>query len=71
MIKKMNKKAAGMDKEEVHEEPDTIKAEDKHKGTKESTRKRPGRTLKMMARKNSKRQRLILILKKKRNSKPS
>ncbi|GKG30614.1 hypothetical protein Tco_0423102, partial [Tanacetum coccineum] len=56
MIDKMNKKAAGVDEEEVLEEPDSTKVEVKQKGTEESTRKRPGRKFKMMARKKSKRQ---------------
>ncbi|GKA06390.1 hypothetical protein Tco_0685614 [Tanacetum coccineum] len=45
MIEKMNKKAAGVHKEKVLEEPDGTKVE----GNKESTKKRPGRRLKMKA----------------------
>ncbi|GKE41925.1 hypothetical protein Tco_1469209, partial [Tanacetum coccineum] len=56
MIEKMNKKAAGVDEEEVLEEPDSTKVEVKQEGNTESTRKRPGRRLKMKATKKSKRQ---------------
>ncbi|GKC55139.1 hypothetical protein Tco_1077884 [Tanacetum coccineum] len=56
MITKMNKKAAGVDEEEVLEEPDNTKVEVKQEGITESTRKRPGRRLKMKATKKSKRQ---------------
>ncbi|GJS43037.1 hypothetical protein Tco_0568080 [Tanacetum coccineum] len=56
MIKKMNKKAAGVDEEEVLEEPDSTKVEVKQEGNTESTRKRPGIRLKMKATKKSKRQ---------------
>ncbi|GKB92982.1 hypothetical protein Tco_0979119 [Tanacetum coccineum] len=56
MIEKMNKKAVGVDEEEVLEEPDSTKVEVKQEGNTESTRKRPGRRLKMKATKKSKRQ---------------
>ncbi|GJU92906.1 putative ribonuclease H-like domain-containing protein [Tanacetum coccineum] len=49
MIEKMNKKAAGVHEEKVLEEPDCSKV-------KESTRKRPGRRLKMKATKKSRMQ---------------
>ncbi|GJQ96195.1 putative ribonuclease H-like domain-containing protein [Tanacetum coccineum] len=54
MIEKMNKKAASVDEEEVLEEPDSTKVEVKKKGHKESTKKRPGRRLKMKVTKKSK-----------------
>ncbi|GJQ99567.1 hypothetical protein Tco_0522552 [Tanacetum coccineum] len=50
LIKKINKKATGKDtsnKEKVLEEPDSTKVEVKQEGNTESTRKRPGRRLKM------------------------
>ncbi|GJU33188.1 putative ribonuclease H-like domain-containing protein [Tanacetum coccineum] len=56
MIEKMNKKAAGVDEEEVLEEPDSTKVKVKQEGNTKSTRKRPGRRLKMKATKKSKRQ---------------
>ncbi|GKC30521.1 hypothetical protein Tco_1037815 [Tanacetum coccineum] len=56
MIEKMNKKAAGVDEEEVLEEPDNTKVEVKQEGNTKSARKRPGRRLKMKAIKKSKRQ---------------
>ncbi|GJZ08183.1 hypothetical protein Tco_0542466, partial [Tanacetum coccineum] len=56
MIKKMNKKAASVDEEEVLEEPDSTKVKVKQEGNTESTRKRPGRRLKIKATKKSKRQ---------------
>ncbi|GJT51086.1 hypothetical protein Tco_0977243 [Tanacetum coccineum] len=59
LIKKMNEKANGEDtsnKEKVLEEPDSTKVEVKKEGNTESTRKRPGRRLKMKATKKSKRQ---------------
>ncbi|GJY48223.1 hypothetical protein Tco_0438179 [Tanacetum coccineum] len=59
LIKKMNEKATGEDtsnKEKVLEEPDSTKVEVKQEGNTESTRKRPGRRLKMKATKKSKRQ---------------
>ncbi|GJT80302.1 reverse transcriptase domain-containing protein [Tanacetum coccineum] len=49
LIQKMNKKVAGEHEEKVLEEPDSTKVEVKQEGTKESTRKRPGRRLKMKA----------------------
>ncbi|GJX22602.1 hypothetical protein Tco_0227047 [Tanacetum coccineum] len=52
LIKEMNKKAAGMDKEEVAKEPENNKI----KGLKENIRKISGRRLKMKAPKRSKRQ---------------
>ncbi|GKA54408.1 hypothetical protein Tco_0753357 [Tanacetum coccineum] len=58
LIKKMNEKATGEDtsnKEKVLEEPDSTKVEVKQEGNTESTRKRPGRRLKMKATKKSKR----------------
>ncbi|GKC74661.1 hypothetical protein Tco_1120544 [Tanacetum coccineum] len=58
LIKKMNEKATGEDtsnKEKVLEEPDNTKVEVKQEGNTESTRKRPGRRLKMKAIKKSKR----------------
>ncbi|GJR02033.1 hypothetical protein Tco_0525017 [Tanacetum coccineum] len=51
LIEKMNKKAAGMDKEEVAKELESSKVE----GPKENIRKRSGRRLKMKAPKRSKR----------------
>ncbi|GJV86203.1 hypothetical protein Tco_1530141 [Tanacetum coccineum] len=59
LIKKMNKKATNEDtsnKEKVLEEPDSTKVEVKQEGHEDSTRKRPGRRLKMKATKKSKRQ---------------
>ncbi|GJZ65311.1 hypothetical protein Tco_0622007 [Tanacetum coccineum] len=56
MIDKMNKKAAGMDKEEVPEESKSTKVEVKQEGREENIRKRSGRRLKMKATKKSKRQ---------------
>ncbi|GJV52025.1 hypothetical protein Tco_1447766 [Tanacetum coccineum] len=53
MIDKMNKKAAGMDEEEV---PESTKVEVKKEGHEENIRKRSGRRLKMKATKKSKRQ---------------
>ncbi|GKE66205.1 hypothetical protein Tco_1520366, partial [Tanacetum coccineum] len=55
MIEKMNKKAAGVDEEEVLEEPDSTKVEVKQEERKESTRKRSGKRLKIKAIKKSKR----------------
>ncbi|GKD43669.1 hypothetical protein Tco_1268314 [Tanacetum coccineum] len=52
----MNKKAAGVHEEKVLEEPDNTKVEVKQEGNKESTRKRPGRRLKMKATKKSRMQ---------------
>ncbi|GKB11717.1 hypothetical protein Tco_0845640 [Tanacetum coccineum] len=52
----MNEKAAGMDKEEVSEEPESTKVKAKIKEPKENIRKRSGRRLKMKAPKRSKRQ---------------
>ncbi|GKA22466.1 hypothetical protein Tco_0708428 [Tanacetum coccineum] len=56
MIDKMNKKAAGMDEEEVPEEPESTKVEVKQEGREENIRKRSGRRLKMKATEKSKRQ---------------
>ncbi|GJT74168.1 putative ribonuclease H-like domain-containing protein [Tanacetum coccineum] len=59
LIKKMNEKATDEDtsnKEKVLEEPDSTKVEVKQEGHEDSTRKRPGRRLKMKATKKSKRQ---------------
>ncbi|GJR79819.1 hypothetical protein Tco_0150604 [Tanacetum coccineum] len=56
LIKKLNKKAAGMDKEEVSEEPESTKVKAKIEEPKENIRKRSGRRLKMKAPKRSKRQ---------------
>ncbi|GJQ92079.1 hypothetical protein Tco_0003218 [Tanacetum coccineum] len=53
---KINKKAAGMDKEEVPEELESTKVEVKQEGREENIRKRSGRRLKMKATKKSKRQ---------------
>ncbi|GJT92889.1 hypothetical protein Tco_1081734 [Tanacetum coccineum] len=55
MIDKMNKKAAGMDEEEVPEEPESTKVEVKQEGREENIRKKSGRRLKMKATKKSKR----------------
>ncbi|GJX23514.1 hypothetical protein Tco_0227959 [Tanacetum coccineum] len=52
----MNEKAAGMDKEEVSEEPESTKVKAKIEEPKENIRKRSGRRLKMKALKRSKRQ---------------
>ncbi|GKB03690.1 putative reverse transcriptase domain-containing protein, partial [Tanacetum coccineum] len=56
MIEKMNKKAVGVDEKEVLEEPDSTKVKVKQEGNTESTRKKPGKRLKMKATKKSKRQ---------------
>ncbi|GJS60645.1 hypothetical protein Tco_0655429 [Tanacetum coccineum] len=56
LIEKMNEKAAGMDKEEVSKEPESIKVKAKIEEPKENIRKRSGRRLKMKAPKRSKRQ---------------
>ncbi|GKC67131.1 hypothetical protein Tco_1099729, partial [Tanacetum coccineum] len=56
LIEKMNKKAAGMDKEEVSEEPESTRVKAKIEEPKENIRKRSGRRLKMKAPKRSKRQ---------------
>ncbi|GJU47170.1 hypothetical protein Tco_1204436 [Tanacetum coccineum] len=56
LIEKMNKKAAGMDKEEVSKEPESTKVKAKIEEPKENIRKRSGRRLKMKASKRSKRQ---------------
>ncbi|GJZ95217.1 hypothetical protein Tco_0667420 [Tanacetum coccineum] len=56
MIDKMNKKAAGMDEEEVPEGPESTKVEVKQEGREENIRKTSGRRLKMKATKKSKRQ---------------
>ncbi|GJS55059.1 putative ribonuclease H-like domain-containing protein [Tanacetum coccineum] len=56
IIDKMNKKAAGMDEEEVPEEPKSTKVKVKQEGRKENIRKRSGRRLKMKATKKSIRQ---------------
>ncbi|GJS56029.1 putative ribonuclease H-like domain-containing protein [Tanacetum coccineum] len=56
LIEKMNRKAAGMDKEEVSEELESTKVKAKIKEPKENIRKRLGRRLKMKAPKRSKRQ---------------
>ncbi|GKB46050.1 hypothetical protein Tco_0896803, partial [Tanacetum coccineum] len=53
IIDKMNKKAAGMDEEEV---PESTKVEVKKEGHEKNIRKRSGRRLKMKATKKSKRQ---------------
>ncbi|GJU61020.1 hypothetical protein Tco_1238786 [Tanacetum coccineum] len=55
-IKKKNEKAAGMDKEEVSEEPESTKVKAKIEEPKENIRKRSRRRLKMKAPKRSKRQ---------------
>ncbi|GKD06829.1 hypothetical protein Tco_1181803, partial [Tanacetum coccineum] len=49
-------KVAGIHEEKVLEEPDSTKVEVKQEGNKESTRKRPGRRLKMKATKKSRMQ---------------
>ncbi|GJU53636.1 hypothetical protein Tco_1227350 [Tanacetum coccineum] len=56
IIEKMNKKAAGIDEEEVLEEPDSTEVKVKQEGNTESTRKRLGRRLKMKATKKSNRE---------------
>ncbi|GJT77730.1 hypothetical protein Tco_1044455 [Tanacetum coccineum] len=56
MIEKMNKKASGVDGEEVIEEPDSTKVEVEKEGNTKSSRKRLGKRLKMKATKKSKRQ---------------
>ncbi|GJR15552.1 hypothetical protein Tco_0798204 [Tanacetum coccineum] len=66
MIDKMNKKAAGMDEEEVSE---STKVEVKKEGHEENIRKRSGRRLKMKDTKKSKGKNLILILKKRTTKK--
>ncbi|GJR15363.1 putative ribonuclease H-like domain-containing protein [Tanacetum coccineum] len=53
---KDTKEAAGVHKEKVLKEPDSTKVEVKQEGYEESSRKRPGRRLKMKATKKSKRQ---------------
>ncbi|GJT85103.1 hypothetical protein Tco_1066820 [Tanacetum coccineum] len=55
-IEKINKKAAGMDKEEVTEESKSTKVKAKIEEPTENIRKRSGRRLKMKAPKRSKRQ---------------
>ncbi|GKA07074.1 hypothetical protein Tco_0686298 [Tanacetum coccineum] len=55
LIEKINKKAAGKDKEEVFEEPESTKVKAKIEEPKENIRKRSGRRLKMKAPKRSKR----------------
>ncbi|GKA30953.1 hypothetical protein Tco_0717258 [Tanacetum coccineum] len=58
LIKKMNEKEIGKDtsnKEKVLEEPDSTKVDVKQEGHEDSTRKIPGRRLKMKAIKKSKR----------------
>ncbi|GJX42271.1 hypothetical protein Tco_0257261 [Tanacetum coccineum] len=54
LIQKMNKKVAGKHEEKVLEEPDSTKVE--QEGNKESTKKRPGKRLKMKATKKSRMQ---------------
>ncbi|GJX04887.1 hypothetical protein Tco_0190803 [Tanacetum coccineum] len=59
LIKKTNEKATDEDssnKEKVLEEPDSTKVKFKQEGHEDSTRKRPGRRLKMKATKKSKRE---------------
>ncbi|GJZ39829.1 hypothetical protein Tco_0586392 [Tanacetum coccineum] len=56
MIDKMNKKAAGMDEEEVLEKPESTKVEVKQEEREKNIRNRSGRRLKMKATKKSKRQ---------------
>ncbi|GJX56628.1 ribonuclease H-like domain-containing protein [Tanacetum coccineum] len=56
LIQKMNKKVDGVHEEKVLEEPDSTKVEVKQEGNKESTRKRPGKRLKMKATKKSRMQ---------------
>ncbi|GKC00600.1 retrovirus-related pol polyprotein from transposon TNT 1-94, partial [Tanacetum coccineum] len=56
LIEKINEKAAGMDKEEVSEEPESTKVKAKIEEPKENIRKRSGRRLKMKAPNRSKRQ---------------
>ncbi|GJV27419.1 hypothetical protein Tco_1383867 [Tanacetum coccineum] len=56
LIQKMNKKVVGIQEEKVLEEPDSTKVEVKQEGNKESTKKRPGRRLKMKATKKSRMQ---------------
>ncbi|GJW81148.1 hypothetical protein Tco_0145123 [Tanacetum coccineum] len=63
MIDKMNKKADGMEEEEVLEEPGSTKVEVKKEGHEENIRKRSGRRLKMKATKKSKRQKTASDLK--------
>ncbi|GKC62816.1 putative ribonuclease H-like domain-containing protein, partial [Tanacetum coccineum] len=61
LIKKMNEMETGKDtlnKEKVIEEPDSTKVEVKQEGHGDSTRKRPGRRLKMKAIKKSKRKKI-------------
>ncbi|GJU03191.1 hypothetical protein Tco_1113529 [Tanacetum coccineum] len=58
LIEKMNKKATGMDKEEVSEEPESTKVKAKIEEPKENIRKRSGRRLKMKAPKRSKRKKI-------------
>ncbi|GJY03350.1 hypothetical protein Tco_0369290 [Tanacetum coccineum] len=56
LIQKMNKKVADVHEEKVLEEPNSTKVEVKQEGSKESTKKRPGRRLKMKATKKSRMQ---------------
>ncbi|GJZ30623.1 hypothetical protein Tco_0575670 [Tanacetum coccineum] len=63
MIEKIKKKASGVDEEEVLEEPNSTKVEVKQEGNTESTRKRPGKRLKIKATKKSKRQKTDFDLK--------
>ncbi|GJY68459.1 hypothetical protein Tco_0471441 [Tanacetum coccineum] len=56
LIQKMNKKVVGEHKEKVLKEPDSTKVKVEQEGTKESTKKRPGRRLKIKATKKSRMQ---------------
>ncbi|GJW13216.1 hypothetical protein Tco_0017349 [Tanacetum coccineum] len=56
LIEKINKKAAGLDKEEVSEESESTKVKAKIEESKENIRKRSGRRLRIKAPKRSNRQ---------------
>ncbi|GJT06949.1 hypothetical protein Tco_0841411 [Tanacetum coccineum] len=58
LIEKMNKKAVGMDKEEVSEEPKSTRVKAKIEEPNENIKKRSRRRLKMKALKRSKRQKI-------------
>ncbi|GJT41308.1 hypothetical protein Tco_0941173 [Tanacetum coccineum] len=62
LIEKMNKKVAGMDKEEVSKESKSTKVKAKIEEPKENIRKRSGRRLKMKAPKRSKRKGRLINL---------
>ncbi|GJS57283.1 hypothetical protein Tco_0652067 [Tanacetum coccineum] len=56
LIQKINKKAAGVDVEEVLKEPNSTKVKVKLEEVKQGTKKTPGKTVKMKARKKARKQ---------------